>query len=353
MKYLKDFDVAGKRVLVRCDFNVPIDDSGSISNDFRIKKTLPTLRYLMANKAKVIIISHLGEPEGKIIPLLTLDRVKEALEKLLKVPVVKTDDCVGPEVLQKISELQPGQVLLLENVRFHKEETDNNAEFGKQLSELGQIYINDAFADCHRAHASMVAPPTFLPSGAGLLLQQEIENLNAILQHPKKPMIVLVGGAKVGTKAKFINNILRLADGVIVSGLIQKELLEKNIVFDKKEKILSPADFLDAMDIGQDTIKIFTAKIKTAKTVVWNGPFGKFEDQQYKKGTLALAKAIIKSGAFSVVGGGETIEFLDKEGMIDKFSHISTGGGAMLEYLSGEELPGLKALELKYGQNQN
>ncbi len=346
MKSITDFDVNNKRVLVRCDFNVPVDGHGEILDDFKIKKTLPTLQYLMKQKAKIILMSHLGEPNGQVIPTLTLDRVKEKIEQLLGIAIVKSEDCIGERIAKQSLSLAPGQILLLENLRFHNEETGNNPEFAKELSKNGDIYINDAFADCHRDHASIVAITNYLPSGAGLLLQNEIDNLNKILENPKKPLAAIIGGAKVQTKYKFIDSICATADVVLINGLIKKEIQDTHITFACPEKIISPVDSEDTFDIGPETIKIFTEKILPAKTVVWNGPFGKFENPQFKKGTLAIAKAIIKSGAFCVVGGGETIEFLDKEGMIDEFSHVSTGGGAMLAYLGGEKLPGLKVLEI-------
>ena len=289
----------------------------------------------------------MGEPEGKVTPILTLDKVKERLEMLLGKEVLKTDDCIGPEVEKKVSELNSGEILLLENVRFHKEETENDSEFAKQLANLGDIYINDAFGDSHRAHASMVGIPQYLPHGAGLLLEKEIENLNKILQSPEKPLIALVGGAKVKTKGAFIEKISEAADMVLISGLIKKEFLTSSLRVERSnlQKIIGPANDLNALDIDEETIKIFREKILQAKTIVWNGPFGKFEEEPYGKGTLQIANAIIESGAFSVVGGGETIEFLNKEGMLDEFNHVSTGGGAMLNYLAGEKLPGLEALE--------
>ena len=345
MKNVKDFDVRGKNVLVRCDFNVPTDDKGNISDDFRIKKTLPTIQYLIQNKAKVILISHLGEPDGKIVPMLTLDKVREKLQDLLGTPVIKTDDCVGDEVEKIALALLPGQILLLENVRFHKGEMENSVAFARKLSKLGEIYINDAFGDCHRDHASITSLAMLLPSGAGLLLEEEINGLKKILENPKKPLVAVIGGLKVETKQKFISNILQLADTVIINGLLKNELQEKKIQFKSPEKIVGPEEDLLAKDIDDSTIAVFKEIILSAKTVVWNGPFGHFEDGQNEKGTLEIAKAIIESRAYSVVGGGETIEFLNKEGMIKKFNHVSTGGGAMLAYLAGEELPGLKALE--------
>ncbi|MBX4200599.1 phosphoglycerate kinase [Candidatus Parcubacteria bacterium] len=346
MKNLKEFDVSGKRVLVRCDLNVPLDGQGNILEDFRIQKSLPTIQYLIGKGAKIILMTHLGDPEGSIVPELKLDRIAQKLSELLGLEVIKANDCVGEEVREQVSHLEVGQVLLLENLRFHAGEKGNDPEFVKELSELGEIYINDAFSDSHRAHASIIGVPQHLPRGAGLLLEEEVKNLGKILKNPEKPMVVLVGGAKAATKAKFIENISEGADYVLVNGLVQKEILDERMRFTYPERILGPGQDLDGLDIDQETITFFTSKLSGAKTIVWNGPFGKFEEAEYKKGTLELAKAIIESGAFSVVGGGETIEFLRQEGMLDKFSHVSTGGGAMLDYLSGEMLPGLEALEV-------
>lgn len=345
MKTLSDFNVNNKRVLVRCDFNVPLDEKGNILDDFRIKQTLPTIKYLIDNKAKIILMSHLGEPDGKVVPELRLDKIAEKLAEYLKFSVEKEDDCIGLDVENESNKLEPGRVLLLENLRFHKEETDNNPDFAKNLSYLGDIYVNDAFGVCHRDQASVTGVPKFLPSCAGLLLEKEIESLDKVIKNPKKPMAAIVGGTKVETKSKFIDNISKVADFVIISGLIAKEVKEKNIKFKFPEKIISPNGQLDALDINAESIKVFQEKILQAKTILWNGPFGKFEDENYVAGTLAIANAIIESKAFSVVGGGETVEFLNKQGMIDKFSHVSTGGGAMLSYLAGDKLPGLKALK--------
>jgi len=344
MKTLKDFSVVDKRVLVRCDFNVPLDEKGNILDDFRIQKALPTIKYLIENKAKVILMSHLGEPGGKVVPELSLNKVAEKLAEYLDFAIEEEDDCIGPDVEMESNKLEIGKVLLLENLRFHKEEMENDAEFAKKLSFLGDIYVNEAFGVDHREHASLVGVPKLLPNCAGLLLEKEIESLNKVMQNPEKPMISIVGGAKVETKAKFIDKISEVSDFVIISGLIAKEVKEKNIQFLHPEKIIMPVGDLGGLDINEESIKMFQDKILQAKTILWNGPFGKFEDKDYAKGTLAIANAIVESKAFSVVGGGETVEFLEKEGMIDKFSHVSTGGGAMLSYLSGEELPGLKVL---------
>ena len=345
MKTLKDFSVINKRILVRCDFNVPLDEKGNILDDFRIKKTLPTIKYLIENKAKIILMSHLDpESAGVADKKFTLDKVAEKLAEELNFSIAKEDDCVGPDAENEANKLEYGHILLLENLRFHKEETDNNSDFAEKLSYLGDIYVNDAFSVCHRSNASITGVPKFLPSCAGLLLEKEIEALDKIMQNPEKPMLAIIGGKKAGTKSKFIDNISKTADFVIVSGLIAKEIAEKNIKFQYPEKIIAPAGQLAVLDIDEESIKIFQKKILSAKTIVWNGPFGKFEDNKYGKGTLALAIAIIESRAFSVVGGGETVEFLAKQGMIEKFSWISTGGGAMLAYLAGDRLPGLDAL---------
>lgn len=343
LKSLKDFDVKGKRILVRCDFNVPLDEDGTISDDFRIKKTLPTIEYLVKNQAKVIILTHLGEPEGQKVDIYKLDRVGQRLQDLLKIPVKKLNDCLGQEVEKEVEALQSGHVLLLENLRFYKEETENDIEFAKKLANLGEIFINDAFGDCHRAHASIVALPQFLPHAMGLLLEQELSHLKKVLEVPARPLVVLVGGTKVHDKAKFIDEMSKIADRVIVNGLIKKELLSQGVAM--AENVIGPEDDLDGKDISKKAIADFEKEIKRAKTIVWNGPFGAFEKKGFENGTLAIAKAIIKRKAFSVVGGGETIEFLNKEKLSSKFSWVSTGGGAMLKFLSGEELPGLEALE--------
>ena len=345
-KTLKEFSVVGKRVLVRCDFNVPLDDDGNILDNFRIRQALPTIKYLMENKAKIILMSHLDpQSTGVVSPKFKLEKVGEELSSCLETQVKMAKDCIGPEAESQTNTLEPGKILLLENLRFHKEETSGDPEFAKKLSYLGDIYVNDAFSVCHRNHASVSLVPQYLPCCMGLLLENEIGNLNKILFNPEKPMVVIIGGKKAETKAKLIENISKIAGHVIISGLIKKEVMEKNIQFSHPEKIISPTENLAAPDIDEKTIAIFCEKMMGAKTVLWNGPFGKFEDEKYEKGTLAIAQAIIESRAFSVVGGGETIEFLNKKGIIQQFSHVSGGGGAMLEYLAGETLPGIKALE--------
>ena len=353
-KTLKDFDFTNKKTLVRCDFNVPIDDKGNILDDFRIKESLPTIKYLLSQKAKIILMAHLGELNGKVVEILKMDRVKEKLAELLKMPVAKADDCVGETVKKQIENLKAGEILLLENLRFHKEEIENDLDFARELAllparrSLGEggcdVYVNEAFSVCHRNNASVVGVAQFLPSFAGLLLEKEILNLNKVLQNPMHPMTAIVGGKKVETKAKFINEISKIADFVITSGLIEKEILDKNIELKYPKKIIAPKENLIGADVDAKTEKIFENIILKSKTIIWNGPVGKIEDKNYRQGTLGIAEAIIKSGAFSVVGGGETVEFLKMENLMGKFSHISTGGGAMLAYLAGESLPGIVAL---------
>lgn len=345
MKTIKEAKVENKKVLMRCDFNVPQDEQGNILDDFRIKETLPTIKYLIESKAKVILMTHLGDPDGKVVDVLKLDKVCARLSELLGMNVEKTEDCVGKEVEDKVNSLKEGDVILLENVRFHKEETDNEESFAKELAKLGDIYVNEAFSVCHRNHASVAGVPMHLPSYAGFLLEKEVTTLKKVMENPEKPMVAIIGGKKVETKTKVINKMSAVADFVLVSGLIKKEALEKNIVFDFPEKVVGPMDNLGALDIDEQSVELFKEKIKIAKTILWNGPFGKTEDEAYAKGTMEIAKAIVDSKAYSVVGGGETVEFLDREKMLSDFSHVCTGGGAMLSFLSGDILPGLRALE--------
>jgi len=241
--------------------------------------------------------------------------------------------------------MQPGEILLLENLRFHKEEEEGDLDFAKELSKLGDIYINEAFSVCHRSHASIVGLPRYLPSGAGLLLEKEIEVLTNLMEGPEKPLLAIIGGKKVETKVKLIDKISEISDSVLIGGLIKKEIEEKKIKLKNPQKIISPVDNILTFDIGPKTIEHFKEKISKAKTIFWNGPLGMTEEEEFTKGSKEIAKAIIESGAFSIVGGGETIEFINRIGLIDKFSYVSTGGGAMLAFLAGEKLPGIAALE--------
>ena len=333
MRTIRDFDFKNKRVLVRCDFNVPLrsfSEGGEILGDFKIKKTLPTIDYLInAGASGIVLISHLARKSS-------LKPVAKRLEELL-----------GREV--KFAE--PGYINLLENLRFNKGEenppTGGDDNFAEELAKLGDIFINDAFAVCHRAHASIVGIPKFLPSGMGLLLEKEIKILSRLLENPEKPLVAIIGGAKAQTKVKIIEKLLKIADFVLVGGLLNKEITP-TLKGRGSDRSVGEAKIIGAgegLDIPEADLKIFKEKIAKAKTVFWNGPLGKTEDEQFAKGTKEIALAIIESGAFSVAGGGETVEFLNKENLIDKFSYVSTGGGAMMSFLSGDKLPGIEALK--------
>ncbi len=378
MKTIRDFDVENKRVIVRCDFNVPLGEEG-ILDDFRIKKTLPTIQYLSEHKAKVILISHLGRPKGKEMEF-SLKPVAERLEKLLGRQVEFLNDCVGPEVEQKIAEMEPGEIILLENLRFYQEEKKADPIFILQLAKLGDVFIQDAFGVSHRAHASVTGIPEHLPSGIGLLVEEELKILSQVIDSPERPLTAIIGGAKINTKVKLIERFLRDVDNLLLGGKTA------NIVLDAKgvsvgrsapapdiAQLVEDLDFTSprlhlpvdvvavdgsarqadcgdireeelVLDIGLKTIDNFTEIISQAKTIIWNGPMGKFEDEEYAQGTRKTIKAILDSPAFSVVGGGETAELVNRLGLADKFGYVSTGGGAMLKFLSGEKLPGIEAV---------
>ncbi|MFH1894406.1 MAG: phosphoglycerate kinase [Patescibacteria group bacterium] len=322
MKTLKEFNFQNKRVLVRCDFNIPQDSEGNILDDFRIKQTLPTIEYLIKERAEVILMSHLGNPGGKFVKGLQMTPIAERLAELLG-----------------------RKLALLDNLRFNPGEESNDDNFAKDLAKNGDIYVNEAFSVCHRKHASVVAITRYLPSCAGFLLEKETSVLSGLMEKPKRPLVAIIGGAKVEKKVKFINKFSEIADFVLIGGLIQKEAKEKNIQFSCPEKIIEPVDEAgEGRDIGSKTIELFVKNILTAKTILWNGPLGEIEKEEFTKGTKAIAQAIVDSGAFSVVGGGETIFLFKKIGIIGKFSHVSTGGGAMLAFLAGEKLPGIEAL---------
>jgi phosphoglycerate kinase len=313
MKTVKDFDVKNKRVFVRCDFNVPLDEKGNIADDFRIKQVLPTLRYLQENGAKMVLASHFAD--GKSL------------------------DPVWKRVKEFIGEKN---VDFLENLRLNEGEEKNSDEFAKKLAGLADIYINDAFGVCHRAHASVVGVPKYLPSGAGFLLEKEVDVLSRIMQNPDRPFVAIVGGVKFESKAKVIGKFLEVADFVLVGGKIG---LSPEVGKLNSSKLILPIDNVDTFDIGSKTIKLFSEKISQARTIIWAGPVGFFEKEEYGVGTKEIGKAICNNkNAFKVAGGGDTISALNKFGLQDKFDHLSTGGGAMLEFLVGEKLPGLEAL---------
>ena len=387
MRTLKDLDVKNKRVLVRCDFNIPLNKKGDIGDDFRIKQTIPTIEYLIKNKAKVILMSHLDEPKGKVVETLRLTPVQEKLVEYLNLSVTKAPDCIGKEIEKQAEEMKEGEILLLENLRFHKEEKENDRNFSKELAKLADVYINDAFGVSHRAHASIVGVPKYLPSGAGLLLEKEVKILSKVLEKPWRPLVAIIGGVKISSKIKVIKQFLEKADHLLIGGKIANAILvAKGICVGRpwpseevaKEiakfnltsiKLHLPIDAVASpdetgkfyvretgpgrvrkdeklFDIGPETIKMFSEIIEKAKMIIWSGPLGRFEELLFEKGTKVIAEKIAKNHqAFKIVGGGETISALSKFGLREKFDHISTGGGAMLEFLSGEELPGLKILE--------
>jgi len=388
MRFLRDFNFKDKRVLVRVDFNVPLGDDGRVDEkeDWRLEAALPTIRYLLGQKAKIILLAHLGRPGGKIVESLRLNPVAQRLEELLGQPVVKLDDCLGGQVKERLKNIQAGEIFLLENLRFQAGEKNNQSDFAQQLAKLGEVYVNDAFGAAHRGHASIVGLPQYLPSCAGLLLEKEIKALSKILLQPVHPLVVIIGGVKISTKIKVIKNFLKQADDLLLGGAlantvirakglaIGKSVVEEEVVDEVKKleltdtKLHIPVDVVVSinaqgqapsrimpvgqteekemiLDIGPDTIQLFNRIISQAKMVVWNGPMGVFEVAKFASGSRAVAQAVAQSPAFSVVGGGDTITLLEQLNLTNKIGHISTGGGAMLKFLAGEKLPGLEALE--------
>jgi len=345
VKTLKDFNFKNKRVLLRCDFNVPLSEKGEILDDFKIRQTLPTINYLLEKGAKLLLMSHLGRPEGKVVEGLRLTSVQDRLMEYLDLSVTKAPDCVGPEIEKWMKEMQPGEILLLENIQFNPGEKKNDQNFAKTLASYADIFIMEAFGQAHRNYASIASIPKYLPSGAGLLLEKEIEVLTNLMESPEKPLLAIIGGKKVETKVNLIDKISEISDFVLIGGLIKKEIEQKKIKLKNPQKIISPVDDILTFDIGPKTIEHFKEKISKAKTIFWNGPLGMTEEEEFAKGSKEIAKAIIESGAFSIIGGGETIEFINRIGLIDKFSYVLTGGGAMLTFLTGEKLPGIEVLK--------
>lgn len=378
MRSVKEARVAGKNVLVRVDFNVPLKN-GKITDDERIRAALPTINYLRKKKACVILISHLGRPDGKIVEGLRLAPVAERLSKLLKFPVHYYPDCIGADVEDVVCCLHPGDVMLLENLRFYPEEEEDDKAFAMKLAALGEVYVNDAFGVSHRAHASVHAVAKFLPSYAGFLLQKEVKVLSSLLKSPKRPFIAIMGGAKVSDKIGVIQNLLKKLDAVLIGGAMMftfykalgyeigkskfepdKLALAKSLLKKGKKKIVLPVDVVLSdkravsarkmskgsvgFDIGPESQAVFSEMIIKAKTVFWNGPMGLFEKKPFDKGTLAIAKAMANCKGVTVVGGGDSVAAVEKAKLEKKFTHVSTGGGASLEFLEGKELPGIKAL---------
>lgn len=343
LKTIKNLKLKGKKVLVRVDFNCPTKN-GKILDDFRIKKEIPFLKSLLKEGAKVILISHLGRPEGKKEPKLSLKGVKKRLEKYLKKKVLGPLDLDDENTKGLIEKMKEGNLAILENIRFYPGELRGDEEFAKKISLFGDIFINDAFSVSHRNHASVSKIPKFLKSFAGPNLISEIKNLSKILKKPKRPLVAIIGGAKIEDKVPLAEKFCQIADFILVGNLVGFELKKRRIANFKK--IIFPVDKKISFDLNNETIKLFKEKIKIAKTIFWAGPLGKIEQKKYQKGTMEIAKAILKSKAFSVVGGGDTIEFLNKFTFVKKFDFVSMGGGAMLKFLAGEKLPGIEALKI-------
>jgi phosphoglycerate kinase len=389
-KSIDQLDIAGKKIFLRADFNVPVDKNGNITDDTRIRATLPTLNYALSKNAKIILTSHLGRPKGKPEPEFSLAPVARRLGELLKKEVKLAPDCIGPEVEKMVAAMKPGEVILLENLRFHKEEEKNDPGFSQSLAKLAEVYVNDAFAVSHRAHASVEgATKFFKDKAAGFLMKDELHYLGKVMENPSRPLVGVIGGAKVSGKLEVLQNLAPRVDRLIIGGgmaftflkslgiNIGKSLVEDELTKTAKEileaadkkgvKVYLPVDFVVAekmdpsaqtkvvpvdkippdwmgLDIGPETLTRFGEVLKDAKTILWNGPMGVFEMAPFSKGTMGIVRHIVGSGALSVVGGGDTDTAVHKSGEADKISYISTAGGAFLELLEGKKLPGVEAL---------
>jgi phosphoglycerate kinase len=392
---IRDLTLDGKRVFMRVDFNVPLSDSGEITDDTRIRQTLPTLEFALARRARLILASHLGRPKGKFNPKMSLAPVAVRLGKLLGRSVSFASDCIGPEAAEPTQALKDGEVLLLENLRFHPEEEANEAGFAKQLASLGELYVNDAFGSAHRAHASTVGMVPYFPqAAAGLLMERELDYLTRATSNPDHPYVALLGGAKVSDKIEVIQNLLPIVDALLIGGamaytfmrsqglatgksMVEEDKVElaQQVLADAEKNsrnLLLPLDHLVApkvdaaaptsvvdgivtpipddqmgLDIGPETISHYTKILSSARTVVWNGPMGVFEVAPFAKGTLAMAAALTQVNGTTIVGGGDSVAAIAQAGVEDKISHVCTGGGASLEFLAGKTLPGVAALTAK------
>jgi len=392
-KTIRDIDVVAKRVLVRVDFNVPLNpEDGSIADDTRIRVSLPTIKYLLDNRAKVILCSHLGRPRSADDKSLSLEPVVKRLSQLLGQEVRMTSDCVGPAVENTVAEMKEGDVVLLENLRFHADEEKNDPAFAEALARLADIYVNDAFGTSHRSHASTVGVTKHLPAVAGFLVERELEMMDKALNNPERPFTALIGGAKISDKMAMLENVLDKVDSLLIAGgmgatflkslkydvgesLVEEEKvgLAQQLIDGALEKgvhLMLPSDVVVAnkfdaeaksrvvsitsvphkwyvMDIGPNTIRQFGAKLQKSKTVIWNGPVGVFEFPQFQKGTYAIAEILAGLDATTVIGGGSTAEAVEQLGLVHKMTHVSTGGGASLKFLEGKPLPGIEALQDK------
>jgi len=389
---VKDIDVKKKKVLVRVDFNVPTKPDGTITDDTRIRACLPTIEYLIKQQSRIILCSHLGRPGGKVVKELRLAPAAKRLSELLRKPVEALSDCVGPQVEEAVSKLRDGDIVLLENLRFYPQEEANDPDFAKRLSHLADIYVDDAFGACHRAHASIVGVARYLPAVSGLLLEKELTTLNGLMGNPGRPFATMIGGAKVATKLGLLENILPKIDSLLIGGgmaatflksqgcgvgasAVENDMLDHVLKLGEKAKslgvkVLLPLDLLVARkleagstakivstdevpegwviaDIGPKTIEAFSKELNRCKTVFWNGPLGVFEIPRFAKGTRSLAKVLANLKATTVIGGGSTAEAVEEMGLTEKMSYVSTGGGASLELLQGKVLPGVAVLQDK------
>lgn len=383
MRSVKEVNVTGKRVLVRVGFDVPLKNN-KVADDKRIRAALPTIEFLRKKKAKIILIAHLGRPKGKVVNDLRLKPVAKRLSELLKYPVHYEPDCIGADIKDAVRNLHEGDVMLLENVRFYPEEETNNLQFARKLAGLADIYVNNAFSVSHRAHASVQAITKFLPSYAGLQLQNEIKMLSSLLKSPKRPFIAIMGGAKVSDKISLIEKLLKKVDAVLIGGAMvftfykalnyqvgkskfekDKVALARSLLKKGKKKIILPTDVVIAsspkskskvvssknipknmmgLDIGPETQAIYAAMINKSKTIFWNGPMGMFERKPFAKGTYTIAKAVAKCKGTTIIGGGDSVAAIEKLKLEKKYTHVSTGGGAALEFLEGKKLPGITSL---------
>jgi phosphoglycerate kinase len=391
-KTLRDIPIRGKRLLTRVDFNCPQEADGSIADDLRIRETIPTLRYALENGASLVLMSHLGRPKGEPDVKFKMDPVAKRLEELLGRPVIKLSDCVGPVVKEITDHLKPGQVVLLENLRFHPGEEKNDSRFAKSLAQLGDIFVNDAFGTCHRAHASTEGVASYLPAVSGFLLEKEIKIFSKLLVNPEHPFVAIIGGAKVAGKIDAMMNLMNHVDTFLIAGRIGFTMLRttdyplgnsgpeedkldvaRAILEEAKKRkirIILPVDHVSARkvepgcetidqkgvqdgwmaaDIGTQTLALFKRELEQAKTVLWNGPVGVFEVPPFNRGTQVLAESLVSLAGTTVIGGGDTARSVREMGFADRMTHVSTGGGAGLEILEGKEFPGIKVLQDRDG----
>ena len=391
-KTVKDIDLKGKKVFVRCDFNVPMDENQNITDNTRIKAALPTIKYLLEQNCKIILASHLGRPKGEVKPEFSLKPVAKELSKLLGKEVIMANDVIGEDAMSKASNLKEGEIMLLENVRFHREETDNDPEFAKKLASMAEIFVNDAFGTAHRAHASTTGIADYIPGVAGFLIEKELKFLGNAINNPERPFVAILGGAKVSDKIGVIDSLLDKVDTLMIGGgmaytffkaqgynvgnsLCEVEKTDLALEEMKKAKakgvkLLLPIDTKigkefkpdtesktvawteipdewEGFDIGEKTIEMFKNELQNAKTVIWNGPLGLFEFEQFAIGTNEIAKTLAELDATTIIGGGDSAAAVTKAGLAHKMTHISTGGGASLEFLEGKKLPGIECLQDK------